>query len=99
MSARDVIRFGCLSCLIRGADGQVHQEANPAIKNSAAVENPYGTTRAHPDGAAARERNDTARDCGGDGRFVEHREPRPRGLDYGGRKIWKHSVLGAGMIR
>jgi hypothetical protein len=28
------------------------------LKTAAAVENPHGATRAHPDGAAARERND-----------------------------------------
>jgi hypothetical protein len=31
-------------------------------------------------GAAAREWDDAAGDCGSDGRFVEHREPRPHGL-------------------
>src|SRR5215467_6825557 len=63
-----------------GTDGQMHETPNSAVEDSVALENARGSAAAHSDDMAARERNDPARDRGGDGCFVEHREPRPHGL-------------------
>jgi hypothetical protein len=51
----------------------MQQKPNTEIEDGVAVENPSGTASAHPDGIAARERDDAAGDRGGDGSFVEHR--------------------------
>ena len=56
---------------------------NRAAENGVAVENTGGAAPAHPNGVAARERNDAAGDRGGDGGFAEHREPRAHGLRPG----------------
>jgi len=74
-------------------DGQVHQAANPETQNSAAAENPCAAW-AHSNGIAAWERNDATRDRGGDGCFVEHREPCPRAYDGGGIKALKPKPIG-----
>ena len=58
----------------------MHQSRDPAVEDSVALENPRGAASAHPDGIAARERDDAAGDRGGDGRFVEHGEPGAHGL-------------------
>jgi hypothetical protein len=55
----------------------MHETPNSAIEDGLALENARGSAAAHLDDIAARERNDPARDRGGDGCFVEHREPRP----------------------
>jgi hypothetical protein len=67
----------------------VHEEANSGTEDRAALENPCGTARAHPNGIAARERAAAARDCGSDGGFVEHCESRIKALKpkpIGGRQ-------------
>ena len=58
----------------------MHEAPNSAIEDGVALENAGGSAAAHSDGIAARERNDAARDRGGDGRFVEHREPHGGGI-------------------
>src|SRR6516162_5189739 len=63
-----------------GTDGQMHEAPNSPVEDGVALENARGSAAAHSDDIAARERNDPARDRGGDGCFVEHREPRPHGL-------------------
>ena len=52
----------------------------PAVENSAAMENTPRAASAHPDGVAARERDDAAFDCRGNGRVAEHGEPGAHGL-------------------
>jgi hypothetical protein len=42
----------------------MQQEPNPETENDVAVETPCGAASAHPDGIAARERNDAAGDRG-----------------------------------
>ena len=51
--------------MIKCTKGQVRR-----FENSAAMENTAGATSAHPDGVAARERNDAAFDCHGNGRVA-----------------------------
>src|SRR5208283_236101 len=58
-----------------GTDDQMHQRPGPAVENSAAMENTARAASAHPDGVAARERDDAAFDCHGNGRVAEHGEP------------------------
>src|SRR5208283_5339148 len=48
-----------------GTDDQMHQRPGPAVEISAAMENTARAASAHPDGVAARERDDTAFDCRG----------------------------------
>ena len=72
----------------------MQQKPNTEIEDGVAVENPSGTASAHPDGIAARERDDAAGDRGGDGSFVEHREPRPHAYDDGGIKALKPKPIG-----
>src|SRR3981081_78614 len=67
-----------------GTDGQMHQRPSQAVENSAATENAPRAASAHPDGVAARERNDAAFDCRGNGRVAEHGEPGAHG--HGGIK-------------
>src|SRR6266567_3025779 len=52
----------------------------PSVKDSAALERRSETAPAHPDGAAARGRNDAASNCRSDGRLAEHGEPRAYGV-------------------
>src|SRR5208337_198629 len=66
-----------------GTDDQMHQRPGPAVENSAAMENTARAASAHPDGVAARERNDAASDCRGNGRVAEHGEPGAHGLRPG----------------
>src|SRR5260370_29655492 len=49
--------------LIRGDGWSSVPRSKSGTENSAAVENPRGRARAHPNGVAARERDDAARDC------------------------------------
>jgi hypothetical protein len=50
----------------------MRQGPGPAVENSAAMENTPRAASAHPDGVAARERDDAAIDRSGDGRVAEH---------------------------
>jgi len=52
----------------------MRQGPGPAVENSAAMENTQRAASAHPDGVAARERDDAAIDHSGDGRVAEHGE-------------------------
>ena len=72
----------------------MYQEANPGTENSAAVENPRGTARAHPNGVAARERDGAARDCGSDGVSLSTVNRAHMAYDGGGIKALKPKPIG-----
>ena len=61
----------------------MHKKADPAVENGAVMEITARAATAHPDGVTARERDDAAFDCHGNGRFAEHGEPSPLGLRPG----------------
>src|SRR5580692_1426151 len=84
-----------VAVLIRGARWANAPNARSRAENSATLEDSRGATPAHFDGVAARERNDTAGDCGSDGCFAEYREPGAYGLRPG----WHQSARAEAMRR
>src|SRR5215471_21853713 len=65
--------------LIWGTDDQMQQSRGAAAEDGPALEVTAGATRAHPNGAVARNRDDAARDCGRYGCVAKHGEPRAQG--------------------
>jgi hypothetical protein len=63
-----------------GTDDQMHQSRGAAAEDGPALEDTAGAARAHPDGAVARNRDDTTRDCARYGCVAEYGEPRAHGL-------------------
>lgn len=59
------------------------------VENNATMGNTPRATSAHPDGVAARERDDAALDCRGNGRVAEHGEPAHMAYDHGGLEALK----------
>jgi hypothetical protein len=68
----------------------MRQGPGPAVENSAAMENTPRAASAHPDGGAARERDDAAIDRSGDGRVAKHGE---NPCDDIREKIFKNHAL------
>jgi hypothetical protein len=58
---------------------QRHRRPGPVVENRAAMENTSRAVAAYP--IAAREQNDAAVDCRGNGRVAEHGEPGKRAYD------------------
>ena len=61
--------------MVKCTKGQVRR-----LKTALRWKIPPAAASAHPDGVAARERDDAAFDCRGNGRVAEHGEPGAHGL-------------------